>query len=181
MLYPANFWPHKNHLGLFEGLRIYRQQHPDSQLKLVCTGAPNALMHTLELAAESQFPAGTVVFAGYLPEAALASLFDACTAVIYPSLYEGFGMLILEAMAHYKPCCAAMSPACPKWPAMPRSTLIRPIHIRWPPPSRPLATRPDLPNWSSAGSSDAAAIGTGRDMAVRYLALVRQVLAARTA
>jgi glycosyltransferase involved in cell wall biosynthesis len=181
LLYPANFWPHKNHTTLFEALRIYRQQHPDSQLKLVCTGAPNALMRTLELAAESQFPSGTVVFAGYVPEAALASLLEACTAVIYPSLYEGFGMPILEAMALGKPVL------CSNVTSLPEVAGDAAIYFD-PTDPHQLATAIEalgdtarLADLVRRGQQRAAAIGTGRDMAVRYLALLRQVLAARPA
>jgi glycosyltransferase involved in cell wall biosynthesis len=40
-----------------------------------------------------------IVFTGYLPDAVVAALYRACTVFIYPSLYEGFGLPVLEAMA----------------------------------------------------------------------------------
>ena len=178
LLYPANFWPHKNHTRLFEALRIYRQTHPDSQLKLVCTGAPNALMRTLEVAAESLLPSGTVVFAGYVREAALASLLDACTAVIYPSLYEGFGMPVLEAMARGKPVL------CSNVTSLPEVAGDAAIYFDPTDPGQiasaidALGDTARIAELVRRGRQRAAAIGTGRDMAARYLALMYQVMAA---
>lgn len=40
-----------------------------------------------------------VIFTGYIPEEHLPYLYTGCTASIYPSLYEGFGMPVLEALA----------------------------------------------------------------------------------
>lgn len=40
-----------------------------------------------------------VIFTGYVPEEHLPFLYTGCTASIYPSLYEGFGMPVLEALA----------------------------------------------------------------------------------
>jgi glycosyltransferase involved in cell wall biosynthesis len=42
-------------------------------------------------------------FTGYIPEEDLAALYSSCTAFIYPSLYEGFGLPPLEAMASGAP------------------------------------------------------------------------------
>lgn len=39
------------------------------------------------------------IFLDYVPDAALPALYSAATAFIYPSLYEGFGFPIIEAMA----------------------------------------------------------------------------------
>ena len=39
LFYPAQFWPHKNHRLLLTAFGMYRARHPDSDLKLVCTGA----------------------------------------------------------------------------------------------------------------------------------------------
>jgi glycosyltransferase involved in cell wall biosynthesis len=42
---------------------------------------------------------GRVHFLGYVPDDDLASLFSVATAFVFPSLYEGFGLPVLEAMA----------------------------------------------------------------------------------
>jgi hypothetical protein len=43
------------------------------------------------------------VFPGFVPSDDLAALYQACRALIFPSLYEGFGLPIVEAMAAGKP------------------------------------------------------------------------------
>lgn len=104
LLYPANFWPHKNHRVLFEAFRRFRQSTtPTSSLKLVCTGAPNARMADLRSLADTQLEPGTVLFPGHVDEDAFRALLDNCAALVYPSVYEGFGMPVLEAMSAGKP------------------------------------------------------------------------------
>lgn len=103
ILYPANFWLHKNHRMLFTAFGMYRARHPNSILKLVCTGASS---DQLDLLKEHIYRMGLtewIVFPGYLSNQEFSILMNSCRAVIYPSLYEGFGMPILEAMAHKKP------------------------------------------------------------------------------
>ncbi|MGI9145253.1 MAG: glycosyltransferase family 4 protein [Chloroflexota bacterium] len=178
LVYPANFWPHKNHTMLLEALRIHRYAHPESQLKLVCTGAPNPLMDTLQGVAQELLPPGAVVFTGYVPEAALGTLLDACAAVIFPSLYEGFGMPVLEAMSHGKPVL------CSDVTSLPEVAGDAAIYFD---PKQPrqiasaidaLADVPRITDLVRRGRQRAAAMGTGRDMAERYLALMREVMAA---
>jgi len=179
VLYPANFWPHKNHLALFEALRIHRQAHPDSRLKLVCTGAPNQLMTTLETSARSLLPPDTVVFAGYVAVDALDALLDACTAVIFPSLYEGFGMPVLEAMARGKPVLCSNVTSLPEvaGDAAVYFDPTEPLQIAAAIDALDDATR--IAELSRRGRQRAQTMGSGQDMAARYLALVQQVLADR--
>jgi glycosyltransferase involved in cell wall biosynthesis len=99
LLYPANFWPHKNHARLLEALAML----PDSRLQLVCPGEPDERLEGLCALASRLGVADRVRFPGYLPAAQLASLFQACRALIFPSLFEGFGLPVLEAMAFDKP------------------------------------------------------------------------------
>jgi glycosyltransferase involved in cell wall biosynthesis len=83
------------------GLFTSRFRHSD--LKLVCTGAPGERRDFLESAAKRMGLSGRVVLPGYLSEADFSALMHGCLAVIYPSLYEGFGMPVIEAQAIGKP------------------------------------------------------------------------------
>ncbi|HEY8667879.1 MAG TPA: glycosyltransferase [Tepidisphaeraceae bacterium] len=104
LFFPANFWPHKNHQMLLTAYRMYRQKHPDSDLKLVFTGAPDERMKFLRDQAVAQMGlADHVLFCGYVKNDEFAAILQGCRAVIFPSLYEGFGMPVLEAMAFGKP------------------------------------------------------------------------------
>ena len=95
LLYPANRWPHKNHERLFEAFALVRRERPD--LRLVLTGAGHQGQDSL---AESR---------GYVTRDELAALYAQAEALVFPSLYEGFGLPPLEAMA--SGCPAAVSNA----------------------------------------------------------------------
>jgi len=99
LLYPANFWRHKNHEILLIAFGIWRAHHPESDLRLVLTGAPSPRRDELVEAARRMGLAERVVFPGYLPEEAFAAVLGNCAAMLFPSLFEGFGMPVLEAMA----------------------------------------------------------------------------------
>lgn len=98
LLYPANFWAHKNHKVLLTAFALFRKKHPLSSLKLVCTGAPETGQAAIKSAAELMGIASYVVFPGYVSANDLRGLMLACKALIFPSLYEGFGIPIIEAM-----------------------------------------------------------------------------------
>ena len=102
-LYPANFWAHKNHRMLLTAYGMYRARHPQSPFKLVCTGSPDARMR---MAKEAVFQMGLepwVCLPGFLTEEDFATLLASSYALVFPSLYEGFGMPVLEAMTFGKP------------------------------------------------------------------------------
>jgi glycosyltransferase involved in cell wall biosynthesis len=103
LLYPANFWPHKNHSMLLTAFGMFRHRHPESRLQLVCTGFPDERMDALREAVQRMGLRSLVILPGYLSEEELAALLASCKALIFPSLYEGFGMPVLEAMAFSKP------------------------------------------------------------------------------
>lgn len=57
---------------------------------------------------------GRVVFPGYVPASDLPALYSGATAFVFPSLYEGFGMPVLEAMACGTPVLAANVSSLPE-------------------------------------------------------------------
>jgi glycosyltransferase involved in cell wall biosynthesis len=101
LLYPANRWPHKNHAVLFEALALVRRARPE--LTLVLTGAGH----------EPGGPPG-VDARGHVSDDELARLYATASALVFPSLYEGFGLPPLEAMASGCPVAAARAGALPE-------------------------------------------------------------------
>ena len=114
LLYPANFWRHKNHEMLLIAFGMYRAAHPPSDLKLVLTGAPSPRRDELIEAARRMGLSAWVDFPGYLPEREFAALLAGCQAMIFPSLFEGFGMPVAEAMAAGIPVLASDRTSLPE-------------------------------------------------------------------
>ena len=114
LLYPANFWRHKNHEMLLTAFGMYRAGHPESLLKLVLTGAPGARRDELMAATRRMGLAKWVEFPGYLPDDEFSTLLAGCTAMIFPSLFEGFGMPVLEAMAAGAPVLCSNRTSLPE-------------------------------------------------------------------
>jgi glycosyltransferase involved in cell wall biosynthesis len=103
LLYPARAWPHKNHARLFEAFAILRKHDP--KLRLVLTGGG--------LERLGQLPEGVERW-GIVPAAELASLYRRAACLVFPSLYEGFGLPPLEAMACGCPVAASNVTAIPE-------------------------------------------------------------------
>jgi glycosyltransferase involved in cell wall biosynthesis len=115
LLYPANFWRHKNHEALLHAFRLYVDAHPRSDLKLVLTGAPGRRRDEIvQFCRADAVLAGRVEIAGYLAAPEFSALVYGCGAIIFPSLFEGFGMPLLEGMAAGKPLLAANVTSLPE-------------------------------------------------------------------
>lgn len=103
LLYPARAWAHKNHEVLFTAFRMLRRMQPD--LELVLTGARAGELPAL--------PSG-VSARGIVSRGELLRLYGSAAVMVFPSLYEGFGLPVLEAMASGCPVAAARSGALPE-------------------------------------------------------------------
>jgi len=98
LFYPANFWAHKNHKTLLEGFYLFRQTYPESDLKIVFTGALDDRRTALVTDAEKMNLSQHIVTPGFLPDHEIGVLYRSAKGLIFPSLYEGFGIPLLEAM-----------------------------------------------------------------------------------
>lgn len=98
LFYPAGTWPHKNHKNLLAALKILKERYRfDGELLL--TGI--AMQAQGEIAAEIERLglSGSVRSLGYLPSDELPYFYNLARLLVFPSLFEGFGIPLVEAMA----------------------------------------------------------------------------------
>jgi len=96
--YPANYWEHKNHELLLTAFGMARNMGLPKDFMLVFTGAPNLREIWLKKAVSAMKMDEFVVFGGYLETADFDVLLANCNSMVFPSLYEGFGLPLVEAM-----------------------------------------------------------------------------------
>ena len=96
IVYPANFWEHKNHKLLLNAFAMYACEHRD--LKLVLTGNPLEQADYYQQLLKALRIDDLTVITGYVSNEELYSILKHSKGLIYPSLFEGFGIPVVEAM-----------------------------------------------------------------------------------
>ena len=102
VLYVGNIKPHKNLVRLIEAFHALRE-HGLEDLKLLIIGDEISRLPALRRAVHEHKLHKHVRFLGYLPDDKLAILYRLAAVFVFPSLYEGFGLPPLEAMASGTP------------------------------------------------------------------------------
>jgi glycosyltransferase involved in cell wall biosynthesis len=106
LYFPAQTYPSKNHLRLFEALAIIRSRH-GVEIPLICSGWINPFYKTLrkrlaELDLERQ-----VRFLGFVTPLEIQCLYRSARAMVFPSTSEGWGLPIQEAFASGTPVASS--------------------------------------------------------------------------
>ena len=97
VLHVGTLEPRKNIARLVEAFERAADGRPD--LRLVLAGAPGWRFGPIERRIAASPLADRIMVAGYLDEPDLAALVESAAVVAYVSLYEGFGMPVLDALA----------------------------------------------------------------------------------
>lgn len=101
-LYVGNVKPHKNILGMIKGYAKFLQSKINTEICLVVVGKKDGLLTGVQglpvLLKEFNLE-DKVFFTGFVGEVDLPCLYSGAQAFLFPSLYEGFGIPALEAMA----------------------------------------------------------------------------------
>jgi len=98
LLFPANTWHHKNHRAAVVALKILRDKYNLSPI-LVCTGSPREAQVSLNEMIQKLGLDRWVGFLGYCPLEDMPPLYEGAACLLFPSLFEGFGFPVLEAMS----------------------------------------------------------------------------------
>lgn len=108
LLYVGNQKPHKNLPRL---IQAFSHSGLYSDFRLLISGDPN---NTLIKEAAKFNIENKVIFTGFIPDAEMPSYYRGAHAFLYPSLYEGFGLPPIEAMAAGTPVLTSDATCLPE-------------------------------------------------------------------
>jgi glycosyltransferase involved in cell wall biosynthesis len=113
LLYVGNAYPHKNLEAFLDIFKKIKKDFPS--LLLVLVGKDDYFYKRLKKHTQSlNLSNEDVIFADYIPDKDLASLYRNALAYVFPSLYEGFGLPPLEAMAYNCPIVSSNQTSLPE-------------------------------------------------------------------
>jgi glycosyltransferase involved in cell wall biosynthesis len=106
-------YPVKNHVRLIEAFEIFKERtrYPH---RLVLAGGDSKNAEVVKAAAASSKYRNDIFFTGHFPSSSLPELYAGADFVVYPSMYEGFGLGVLEAMATGVPAACARAASLPE-------------------------------------------------------------------
>jgi glycosyltransferase involved in cell wall biosynthesis len=105
--------PVKNHVRLIEAFGIFKERtrYPH---RMVLAGADSTGAEKIHAAAEASKYKNDIFFTGHFPFTSLPELYSGADLVVLPSMYEGFGTGVLEAMACGVPVLCARAASLPE-------------------------------------------------------------------
>ncbi len=113
LLYVGNAYPHKNLDFLLRAFKVLYQE--DQSLRLVLVGQEDYFYRQIKDLDFELFPNNSpVIFTGYVPDNELEILYQQALLYVFPSLYEGFGLPPLEAMAKSCPVLSSQAASMPE-------------------------------------------------------------------
>jgi len=111
IMYVGRPTPHKNLERLIEAFAILKEKHPE--LHLVLAGKTDRLFKR-HSGTVKDMGLEDVHFTGFVSDRQLRWLYEHCTAYVFPSLSEGFGLPGLEAMSHKAPVVSSNATCLPE-------------------------------------------------------------------
>lgn len=111
-LYPAQTWPHKNHVNLLKALAVLRDKR-GLNVPLVCCGTKNDFFPEIKRVTSALGLESQVRFLGWIDDSDLNRLYRCARCLLFPSLFEGWGMPITESFEVGLPVACTDAPWLP--------------------------------------------------------------------
>lgn len=113
VLYVGAAYPHKNLEGLIQAWEVFTEEYGDDY-QLVLVGKESYFYQKLKTYCQTVTLSNGPVFTGFVPDSELVELYKHAKLYAFPSLYEGFGLPPLEAMAHGVPVVSSNRSCLPE-------------------------------------------------------------------
>lgn len=112
ILYVGTLQPRKNIVTLIRAFRLFHSTHPE--FKLVIAGKRGWLFDMIFKEAQDLYVNEHIIFPGYVSDDELVLLYTKAFCFVLPSLYEGFGIPVLESMSYKCPVIASFNSSLPE-------------------------------------------------------------------
>jgi len=112
IFYPAQFWPHKNHIKLLEAFSIVKKEFKD--LKLVFTGSKQNNFQNVDRRIQELQLENDIVYLGYIDYSDLPFLYKMSKFLVMPTLFESISIPIYEAFSLKVAVCCSNVVALPE-------------------------------------------------------------------
>lgn len=113
ILYVGSLEPRKNIARTLEAFQKFRDENPEFKTKLVLIGGESPVFSAVKMQIRSRY-LNDLIFKGYVSEHELRYYYRGARLLVYPSLYEGFGLPPLEAMASGTPVMTSNTSSLPE-------------------------------------------------------------------
>jgi glycosyltransferase involved in cell wall biosynthesis len=113
LFYPAHCWPHKNHARLLGAFELALSELPPD-VQLVMTGRPFPEGHPAVDMMRRARMSNRAVHIGFRSPIEARALLQNCLALVFPSLFEGFGMPVAEAIIAGRPVICSNATSLPE-------------------------------------------------------------------
>jgi glycosyltransferase involved in cell wall biosynthesis len=105
LFYPAQFWPHKNHIGIVRALAILKNERRLVPPVLFCGAASDEIREqnyaALQIEARELGVSDQIHYIGYVPDGDMSALYTGASALVMPTFFGPTNIPVLEAWA----CC----------------------------------------------------------------------------
>ncbi|MEO5721176.1 MAG: glycosyltransferase [Chthoniobacterales bacterium] len=113
LYFPAHPWAHKNHRRLLEAFSLIVDELPQD-IRLVLTGSPFTPDHPARALLADERLRTRVVHLGYRSPVEVRALYAGALGLVFPSLFEGFGMPVAEAIIAGCPVACSNTTSLPE-------------------------------------------------------------------
>jgi glycosyltransferase involved in cell wall biosynthesis len=98
LFYPAQFWKHKNHLGLVQAIKLVKEQHPE--IHLILAGGKKSGWAEVEKEIDRLGLGSNITALGYVDDETIVALYRKAVALVMPTFFGPTNIPPLEAFAY---------------------------------------------------------------------------------